>query len=872
MAWFSCGCLEVPWAKLQEYLSSSVNLYGDDSAVYAERRDLLELVTQLESIQESRVAVDQCLLADLVRRYDAQKGRIPRAASMVYELPNVEAFEDREYKMLPLPTQTKRPILEGTTSAELLQHLKDDFDVPLHPHFVQKILDMGIKMYRKLNERHGAVLHLAVPGLDRMSQEVKLSHTSDAVPIEPRIVVLGDTHGQLGDVLWAISKFGMPNERNVYVVNGDIADRCDWSTEIFVLFLTIMLQYPNDTVVVINRGNHECVTMNGSRCGGFQYELAEKYGPTWGPALHSLFGQLFALLPLATIIQDTVLILHGGIGRDPENQLESLKERQALNREASINPWGIEGDEAMDALVDALWADPGELPGSQPNPRGAGHVWGPDYTRRFLKSTNLKLVIRSHQVPVDQSGVFVHHGHDSQVITVFSASNHRGRRNRAGAVIISSASTTMLSVVCYDLGICPSWKVLSSSVNLRSRSGLKSGIVDDELISDLLQQSMGLLAEWREPLWRACIREDPQLKGVISLSSWKRICKNTTKLALDWILLARLVGGASINNLRYMETLNRFGFKIASQVVESKMASCVLASIYFQIMQADESLQQLVGKLCQAGRRAAPPQELLDGFDEILQRNHVSGPEMAAVRRSLEAHIGNAGASIDIAEFLSAWKCAAGVRAKLEGRQFDLACQVSRLLGGSKRRWRQRLSSLGAASADTLMEFFDIADVDRDGFVSIEEGFTALKKRLHLATGQQVDPDVEEDLRGLLKMADSTGSGKLNYLEFLSLFDFQDPRSLTHQAMLDLLCFQVWAHRNALSGFFRYVGNNGLISRDQVRWSLEALNSLVKGELLQANIDKIVNAVKFQDDFVSGEEQLRAFQLVDDNTSRKLSV
>jgi len=79
------------------------------------------------------------------------------------------------------------------------------------------------------------------------------------------------------------------------------------------------------------------------------------------------------------------------------------EERQALNREASINPWGIEGDEAMDALVDALCADPGELPGSQPNPRGAGHVWGPDYTRRFLKSTNLKLVIRSHQVPVDQN-------------------------------------------------------------------------------------------------------------------------------------------------------------------------------------------------------------------------------------------------------------------------------------------------------------------------------------------------------------------------------------------------------------------------------------------------------------------------------------
>ena len=32
--------------------------------------------------------------------------------------------------------------------------------------------------------------------------------------------------------------------------------------------------------------------------------------------------------------------------------------------------------------------------------------------------------------------------------------------------------------------------------------------------------------------------------------------------------------------------------------------------------------------------------------------------------------------------------------------------------------------------------------------------------------------------------------GKLNYLEFLLLFDRQSPRSLTHQALLDLLCFQ----------------------------------------------------------------------------------
>ncbi|CAE7765998.1 unnamed protein product, partial [Symbiodinium pilosum] len=73
----------------------------------------------------------------------------------------------------------------------------------------------------------------------------------------------------------------------------------------------------------------------------------------------------------------------------------------------------------------------------------------------------------------------------------------------------------------------------------------------------------------------------------------------------------------------------------------------------------------------------------------------------------------------------------------------------------------------------------------------------------------------------------------------------------------------VWAHRNALSGLFRYVGHDGLISRDQVKWCLEALNSSINGELLQANIEQIVKAVKFKDDLVAAEQLLSAFHLVD---------
>ena len=71
-------------------------------------------------------------------------------------------------------------------------------------------------------------------------------------------------------------------------------------------------------------------------------------------------------------------------------------------REPTVNPWGMEGDAAMDALVDTLWADPSDAAGSFKNPRGCSHLWGPDYTRRFLKASGLQLIIRSHQVPEDQ--------------------------------------------------------------------------------------------------------------------------------------------------------------------------------------------------------------------------------------------------------------------------------------------------------------------------------------------------------------------------------------------------------------------------------------------------------------------------------------
>ena len=50
-----------------------------------------------------------------------------------------------------------------------------------------------------------------------------------------RLVVVGDTHGQLADFCWLLRSHGPPSAENLYVVNGDVADRGQHAVEILLL-------------------------------------------------------------------------------------------------------------------------------------------------------------------------------------------------------------------------------------------------------------------------------------------------------------------------------------------------------------------------------------------------------------------------------------------------------------------------------------------------------------------------------------------------------------------------------------------------------------------------------------------------------------
>ncbi|EXC01777.1 Serine/threonine-protein phosphatase PP1 [Morus notabilis] len=229
--------------------------------------------------------------------------------------------------------------------------------------------------------------------------------------LEAPVKICGDIHGQYSDLLRLFEFGGLPPRSN-YLFLGDYVDRGKQSLETICLLLAYKIKYPENFFLL--RGNHECASIN--RVYGFYDECKRRFNVR----LWRIFTDSFNCLPVAALIDEKILCMHGGLSP----HLNSLNQIRTIPRPTDVPEQGL--------LSDLLWSDPSkEIQGWGPNDRGVSFTFGADRVADSLRKLDLDLICRAHQVVEDGYEFFA----NRRLVTIFSAPNYCGEFNNAGAMM-----------------------------------------------------------------------------------------------------------------------------------------------------------------------------------------------------------------------------------------------------------------------------------------------------------------------------------------------------------------------------------------------------------------------------------------------------
>lgn len=255
-----------------------------------------------------------------------------------------------------------------------------------------------------------------IKGLCTMSRQIFMSQPT-LLELEVPIKICGDVHGQFQDLLTLLDYGGLPPASN-YLFLGDYVDRGPQSLETICLLLAYKVKYPENFFLL--RGNHESSAI--TRIYGFYDECKRRHNVK----LWKVFTEVFNCLPVAALIEERVLCMHGGLS--PE--LKSVQTINELRRPLEVPDSGL--------LCDLLWSDPLFSANKEdhnkwaPNTdRGVSYMFGRDVVINFLKDQALELICRAHQVVEDGYEFFA----NKQLVTIFSAPNYCGENDNSAAIM-----------------------------------------------------------------------------------------------------------------------------------------------------------------------------------------------------------------------------------------------------------------------------------------------------------------------------------------------------------------------------------------------------------------------------------------------------
>lgn len=202
------------------------------------------------------------------------------------------------------------------------------------------------------------------------------------------IVVISDIHGSILDLIKVLSDNGLP-ESKTYLFLGNYVDKGTDDIAVVTLLLLLKICFPNN--VYLLRGNHEFLDQNSKQC--FPIRCKNYFGSY---NTYRMFNYCFEFLPLAAIIDDDILCVHGGVS-------QWIRNRNSIS--SLIRPLNINKDIISRMIItDLVWADSSrgeyefsDRSGFTLSKRGIGYAFNEYGLKNILEKLNVTRIIRGHQ-------------------------------------------------------------------------------------------------------------------------------------------------------------------------------------------------------------------------------------------------------------------------------------------------------------------------------------------------------------------------------------------------------------------------------------------------------------------------------------------
>lgn len=258
-------------------------------------------------------------------------------------------------------------------------------------------------------------------GITALAQEAERIIKAQPVMVRVRepCKVIGSIHGQFHDLLLLFREFGRPTvcgdvECCTYVFNGGFAGSgqipCTHQLEVVVLLLALKVRYPNRIYLLRGSTEFSCIEEQFQ-----EFSLGTRLNtifPTKGSDVTKSIYRVFSWLPFSALISDSVLVLHGGIGRGSWG----VEELKAIQRPVKQIP------SKNHVVRDVVLSMPTEKHLVSQQDADRNPIFDVHATEKFCAANDLRMLIRSgeYQPRTPMGYQLMHSG---LLVHLFSARN-----------------------------------------------------------------------------------------------------------------------------------------------------------------------------------------------------------------------------------------------------------------------------------------------------------------------------------------------------------------------------------------------------------------------------------------------------------------